>query len=85
MDTIDRGVVRLRHQILQCEERLAELKDQLYEAERLQQSEISSQNAGGQSSSSTSASGPRRWPLEAAEYRRYGRQLVMPEIGLKGK
>jgi adenylyltransferase/sulfurtransferase len=26
-----------------------------------------------------------RWPLEKNEYRRYGRQLIMPEIGLQGK
>lgn len=27
----------------------------------------------------------RKWPLEPAEYQRYGRQLIMPEIGLQGK
>lgn len=26
-----------------------------------------------------------RWPLEKEEYKRYGRQLIMPEIGLEGK
>jgi adenylyltransferase/sulfurtransferase len=26
-----------------------------------------------------------RWPLEPTEYRRYGRQLIMPEIGLQGE
>lgn len=25
-----------------------------------------------------------RWPLDADEYRRYGRQMIMPEIGLQG-
>lgn len=29
-------------------------------------------------------SAPRRWPLDLAEYKRYGRQLIMPEIGLQG-
>ena len=24
------------------------------------------------------------WPLDRAEYKRYGRQLIMPEIGLQG-
>lgn len=24
------------------------------------------------------------WPLEAEEYKRYGRQLIMPEVGLQG-
>ena len=27
---------------------------------------------------------PRKWPLDRAEYMRYGRQLIMPEIGLQG-
>jgi adenylyltransferase/sulfurtransferase len=26
-----------------------------------------------------------KWPLEKNEYKRYGRQLIMPEIGLKGE
>jgi adenylyltransferase and sulfurtransferase len=26
-----------------------------------------------------------RWPLEAHEYKRYGRQLIMPEVGLHGQ
>ena len=26
-----------------------------------------------------------RWPLKANEYKRYGRQLIMPEIGLQGQ
>jgi adenylyltransferase/sulfurtransferase len=26
-----------------------------------------------------------RWPLEINEYKRYGRQLIMPEIGLQGE
>ena len=25
-----------------------------------------------------------RWPLHPDEYRRYGRQMIMPEIGLQG-
>jgi adenylyltransferase/sulfurtransferase len=29
--------------------------------------------------------GVSRWPLEKSEYKRYGRQLIMPEIGLQGK
>jgi len=26
-----------------------------------------------------------RWPLEAEEYKRYGRQMILPEIGLHGQ
>jgi len=34
---------------------------------------------------STVAEDAPKWPLEKNEYKRYGRQLIMPEIGLKGK
>jgi adenylyltransferase/sulfurtransferase len=27
----------------------------------------------------------KKWPLEKNEYKRYGRQLIMPEVGLQGK
>lgn len=26
----------------------------------------------------------KRWPLDPTDYKRYGRQLIMPEIGLQG-
>lgn len=32
-----------------------------------------------------SQSPKRKWPLEKEEYKRYGRQLIMPEIGLHGQ
>lgn len=32
----------------------------------------------------TQSDGKSRWPLPPAEYTRYGRQLIMPEIGLEG-
>lgn len=32
-----------------------------------------------------STSHEKRWPLEKHEYKRYGRQLIMPEIGLEGE
>ena len=28
---------------------------------------------------------PRAWPLHAEEYTRYGRQMIIPEIGLEGR
>jgi adenylyltransferase/sulfurtransferase len=28
---------------------------------------------------------PNKWPLSQEEYKRYGRQLIMPEIGLQGQ
>ena len=35
--------------------------------------------------SDTPSESTRRWPLEQDEYRRYGRQLIMPQVGLKGQ
>jgi adenylyltransferase/sulfurtransferase len=28
---------------------------------------------------------PNKWPLSQGEYKRYGRQLIMPEVGLQGQ
>ncbi|KAH9828122.1 hypothetical protein Tdes44962_MAKER09469 [Teratosphaeria destructans] len=35
--------------------------------------------------SAEDAASKRRWPLECHEYKRYGRQLIMPEVGLHGQ
>ena len=32
----------------------------------------------------TTPAAKRAWPLDKAEYKRYGRQLIMPEVGLQG-
>ena len=32
----------------------------------------------------TSLAAETKWPLDADEYRRYGRQMIIPEIGLEG-
>lgn len=36
-------------------------------------------------SSSEEPAAPARWPLSGEEYKRYGRQMIMPEIGLHGQ
>ena len=40
---------------------------------------------GGKKLKQAEAEETQRWPLEKDEYKRYGRQLIMPEIGLQGK
>lgn len=76
----------LRSQIIRLENQLADLKIKLVEAEtsasailHLSGSEISKKQA---TISKLEEHG--RWPLDTDEYKRYGRQLIMPEIGLKG-
>ena len=58
----------LRQQIEAVEDQLQRLKAQLSQAELEVQS------------ASTPDS---KWPLTATEYQRYGRQMIIPEIGLK--
>ncbi len=79
-------VETLRSQILRIENQLADLKVKLVEAE------TSASHLGDSSRpdirekevtiSKLDERG--RWPLDTDEYRRYGRQLIIPEIGLKG-
>lgn len=83
------AVETLRSQIIRLEDQLADLKVKLVEAEtsvpkipylgsfsrpdiRQKEVAISKPEERG------------RWPLDIDEYKRYGRQLVMPEVGLKG-
>ena len=81
------AVETLRSQIIRLENQLADLKIKLLQVEEeisapthlnskpdnmIQQTAISKLEEYG------------RWPLDTDEYKRYGRQLIMPEIGLKG-
>ena len=67
----------------------AEWKDETLSA--LQEIEAESiarqkrQDQGGPNGVPASAPMTRRWPLVAKEYKRYGRQLIMPEAGLRGQ
>lgn len=82
-------VETLRSQILRVENQLADLKVKLVEAET---SAPTISHLGGSSRpdirekevaiSKLDERG--RWPLDTDEYKRYGRQLIIPEIGLKG-
>lgn len=86
-------VEKLRSQIVQLEKQLASLKMDLAKAESSQLSEFpanrivttpcNSDLAPYQSAASKSSS-DWTWPLDIDEYKRYGRQMIMPEIGLKG-
>jgi adenylyltransferase/sulfurtransferase len=62
----------LRAQITATEEQLAGLKRDLA-------------NAEAQSESPAENDGERRWPLLQEEYKRYGRQMIVSQIGLQGE
>lgn len=100
----------LRQQIASCEAQLADLRQQLVEAEQLQETQrdqtrlrhatdpdplthdmsygihddFRSEVFAALSHVGEEQLPLRRWPLDKAEYKRYGRQLIMSEIGLQG-
>ena len=92
MDSIDVAVKKLRSQIHEVESQLAVLKLQLTQIEQSASSNpanprllsASQPNLSPNQPTAPTANGDRRWPLDAEEYKRYGRQMIVPEIGLKG-
>lgn len=82
MGSLDETCASLRAQITATEAQLAGLKCELANAEQAAQSETATtvqiqhedQNGEG-----------KRWPLLQEEYKRYGRQMIVSQVGLKGK
>ncbi|KAJ2976930.1 hypothetical protein NUW58_g7966 [Xylaria curta] len=79
MDTVTYKVEQLKAQISKTEEELRQLKTQLAELEASVRRPASAQ---GQP---TEAPQEWKWPLKEEEYARYGRQLVLPSVGIKGQ
>jgi adenylyltransferase/sulfurtransferase len=77
MDQATKSAETLRRQIAATEEELSRLREQLAVIEN---EEV--QNLKGLSLEE----GPvtRKWPLELEEYKRYGRQMIVPNIGIQG-
>lgn len=88
MDTVTSKVELLKAQIFKTEEELRQLKTQLAELEASTPriSSTSTQDAHNQKD----APDPQppqewKWPLSESEYTRYGRQLILPTIGIQGQ
>lgn len=64
----------LTAQIAAAESQLAALKESLHTTENLMRS----------ASGGTSETSPQKWPLLEDEYKRYGRQMIVSQIGLQG-
>ncbi|KAI4113385.1 MAG: hypothetical protein LQ345_005624 [Seirophora villosa] len=79
MESIDATVRRLRDQVDQTESRLKKLKSQLVRAEQ-QQRETSHQHHTFVKDNRYTL-----WPLPRKEYKRYGRQMIVPYIKLSGQ
>lgn len=89
MEVFDNSIQILRAQIQSTENQLNQLKRQLEEAERRKE-EGSAKDEEQQSpaiplsNSPSQANGHWPWPLQPDEYKRYGRQMILQEIGLQG-
>ncbi|KAK5635494.1 hypothetical protein RRF57_011206 [Xylaria bambusicola] len=71
MDPVADQIERLKAQIVKTEVELQQLKTQLAELEASPSEEVAPQGW--------------RWPLKEEEYARYGRQLILPSVGIKGQ
>ncbi|KAL1868913.1 Urmylation protein [Diaporthe australafricana] len=76
MDTAEKSAQQLRVQIAQAEDELKSLKEQLAQAEAQEQKESVDIKTNGSAW---------KWPLGADEYDRYGRQLILPSVGIQGQ
>lgn len=74
MEDLEQTCASLRAQIAATEAQLAGLKRELQVAE---QAALNSQSQHTDTEES-------RWPLLAEEYRRYGRQMIVPQLGVQG-
>jgi adenylyltransferase/sulfurtransferase len=101
MQTLEGQVRSLRQQIEHTETQLRNLKQQLQQAEQQyttsrqlaqayagglpqewQEEALAALSPAAQSAAKTTHG---RWPLESEEYKRYGRQMILPEVGLHGQ
>jgi adenylyltransferase and sulfurtransferase len=73
-------VEQLRQQISKTEKELEALRAQLDDVESQGHTTQSPHDGPG-----TEPAGPWRWPLKETEYARYGRQLIVPTVGIKGQ
>lgn len=67
----------LRQKIAETEKQLAELKSQL--------ASIPAASEVDGIVDATENSHARKWPLSQEEYTRYGRQMIVPSIGIEGE
>ncbi|KAE9381236.1 molybdenum cofactor synthesis protein [Stipitochalara longipes BDJ] len=78
MDKATKSVEALRRHIAATEEELKKLKEQLAAIENEEVPDVKGLSL---------EEGPvtRKWPLELEEYKRYGRQMIVPNIGIQGQ
>ncbi|KAF7595671.1 Urmylation protein [Aspergillus hancockii] len=81
MGDIEHTCASLRAQIAATEAQLAGLKRELEDAEQA----AMKARAQDTPNPTDTVNETRRWPLLDEEYRRYGRQMIVPQVGLQGQ
>lgn len=83
MEKLESTCASLRAQITATETRLAGLRRELESAEKaaivIRKQEDTKAEEGNKGRET------RTWPLLGEEYRRYGRQMIVPQLGLQGE
>ncbi len=79
LEPIDAEAENLKRQIAATEKELNKLKEQLASIEAKVESRSSTTDDESGAASKT------KWPLSAEEYLRYGRQMIVPSIGIQGQ
>lgn len=80
MDAATQSADALRRQITVTEEELRRLKEQLAAVEAQEVGDLRGLSLQDGPSPVTQG----RWPLSSEEYKRYGRQMIVPNIGIQG-
>ncbi|CZR51019.1 related to molybdenum cofactor biosynthetic protein [Phialocephala subalpina] len=83
MDAATQTAEQLRQQITATEEQLQKLKEQLASVET--QNEAPGIETPLNDLSVQHPVTPGKWPLSSEEYKRYGRQMIVPNIGIQGQ
>jgi adenylyltransferase/sulfurtransferase len=82
MDSVQQRAEALRRQITETESELAFLRLQLSDIEgKLSAKEATDPCAVSEEDDLVTHG---RWPLSLEEYKRYGRQMIVPDIGIQG-
>jgi adenylyltransferase/sulfurtransferase len=84
MENIELKCASLRAQIAAAEARLSGLRKELEMAEKAASAESCGAIDGALNTDLHEQKQKQKWPLSAEEYKRYGRQMIVPQIGLQG-
>lgn len=89
MDSATASAETLRNQISATEDELKRLKEQLasveaHDAEAAQRGMAGLDLSAAGLVTENGSENERKWPLSEEEYKRYGRQMIVPSIGIQG-